>query len=281
MAMQIGDYQIFAVECERFALDGGAMFGTVPKALWEKSNPADEKNRIEMSARAMLIVGNGRKILVDTGMGQKWEPKYREMYKISDSFLEANLRRAGVSAEEITDVILTHLHFDHAGGATKLVDGKLVPTFPNATYYVQEANYKWAMNPNAREKASYLKENFVPLLEHNKLRFTSGEEELFPGVHLMLSHAHTHAQQLVRVTDGSTSVCYCGDLIPTSSHIPLPWVMGYDLYPLEIMEEKRKLLERAADEHWTLFFEHDPFKDAADVIRGERGITKNTTFFIN
>lgn len=281
--MKIGIYEIYAVECERFALDGGAMFGTVPKVLWEKTNPADEKNRIEMSARAMLIrnLADGKNILVDTGMGQKWEQKPREMFKISDSYLEANLAKAGVKPDDITDVILTHLHFDHAGGATKLVDGKLVPTFPNATYYVQEANYTWAMSPNAREKASYLKENFTPLMEHSVLKFVNGEQEIFPNVHLILSNAHTHAQQLVRVTDGKKSICYCGDLIPTATHIPLPWVMGYDLYPLEIMAEKKRLLEQAADEHWTLFFEHDPYKDAADVASSDKGIVKNNVFFVN
>jgi glyoxylase-like metal-dependent hydrolase (beta-lactamase superfamily II) len=279
--MKIGDYNISAVECERFALDGGAMFGTIPKALWEKAITADEKNRIDMSARAMLIQSSERNILVDTGMGQKWEPKFKDMYKVSGSYLDQNLAAAGLTPDDITDVILTHLHFDHAGGATKLVDGKLVPTFKNATYYIQEANYKWAINPNAREKVSYIKDNFMPLHEAGKLKFVDGEHELFPGVHLIISNAHTHAQQLVKVTDGTQTICYCGDLIPTASHIPLPWVMGYDLYPLELMEEKKKLLEQAVDENWTLFFEHDPYKDAADLVRSEKGIMKNTTYFVN
>jgi glyoxylase-like metal-dependent hydrolase (beta-lactamase superfamily II) len=279
--MKIGNYEIHAVECERFALDGGAMFGTVPKVLWEKTNPADDKNRIDMSARAMLISGKGKHILVDTGMGQKWNDKAREMYKISESYLETNLKKFNLTPADITDVILTHLHFDHAGGAVKEVNGKAVPTFPNATYYVQEENYKWALNPNAREKVSYMKENFLPLMDAGKLTRINGEIELFPGVHLIISNAHTHAQQLVRVTDGKTSVCYCGDLIPTATHIPLPWVMGYDLYPLEIMAEKKKLLEQAVDENWTLFFEHDAFADAASLVRNEKGILKNATFFVN
>lgn len=279
--MKIGQYEIFAIECERFALDGGAMFGTVPKVLWEKTNPADEKNRIDMSARAMLIKGNGKNILVDTGMGQKWDEKSKGMYKISESFLEQNLAKANITPDDITDVILTHLHFDHAGGAVKNVDGKLVPTFKNATYYVQEANYKWAMNPNARERVSYMKENFIPLLEANVLKFVDGEIELFPDIHLIISNAHTHAQQLVRVKGDDKSICYCGDLIPTATHIPLPWVMGYDLYPLEIMNEKKKLLEQAVDENWVLFFEHDPYADAADLVKGEKGISKKSTFFLN
>lgn len=279
--MKIGQYDVYAIECERFALDGGAMFGTVPKVLWEKTNPADEKNRIEMSARAMLVIGNDRKILIDTGTGQKWEPKYREMYKISDSFLESNLRKFGVAAEDITDVILTHLHFDHAGGATKLIDGKLVAAFPNATYYVQEENYKWAQQPNAREKASYLKENFMPLVESGKLKFTDGETELFSGVHLHISNAHTHGQQLVRIAGDKNSVLYCGDLIPTASHIPIPFVMGYDLFPLHLMEEKRKVLERAADEDWTLFFEHDPYQDASLLMKSEKGVVKGEKIFFN
>ncbi|MDX2128732.1 MAG: MBL fold metallo-hydrolase [Chloroherpetonaceae bacterium] len=274
--MKIKGYTLSPILCENFALDGGAMFGTVPKVLWEKAIPPDEKNRIDMAARALLISGNGKNILVDTGMGQKWEPKFREMFKVSESFLELNLKSHGISPADITDVILTHLHFDHAGGAVKRNEqGSLVPTFPNATYYVQEDNYKWALNPNAREKASYLKENFLPLMEIGILKFTSGEFELFEGVHLIRSEAHTRAQQLVKVTDEKNSLLYCGDVIPTHAHIPLPWVMGYDLYPLEIMEEKKKLLEQAADEGWVLFFEHEPIKEAATVVKSEKGIISN------
>jgi glyoxylase-like metal-dependent hydrolase (beta-lactamase superfamily II) len=229
----------------------------------------------------MLVKGSGKNILVDTGMGQKWDEKSKGMYKISASFLEVNLAKAGLAPDDITDVILTHLHFDHAGGAVRLVDGKLIPTFKNATYYVQDSNYRWAMNPNAREKVSYMKDNFLPLMEAGKLKLIEGEIEIFPNVHLIISNAHTHGQQLVCVKSPEKSVCYCGDLIPTATHIPLPWVMGYDLYPLEIMNEKKKLLEQAVDENWTLFFEHDPYADAADLVRSEKGIAKREAFALN
>ncbi|NTV45844.1 MAG: MBL fold metallo-hydrolase [Chlorobiales bacterium] len=272
--MKIGNYDIYALETERFALDGGAMFGTVPKTLWERTNPPDEKNRIDLSTRAMLIVGNGRNILVDTGIGQKWPEKLRAIYKVSESFLESNLARLGFRPEDITDVILTHLHFDHAGGAVKLVEGKPVLTFPNATFHLQEENYRWALTPNPRERASYLKENFMPIMDAGKFVFVNGETELFPGIFTLMSQAHTRGQQLIKVTDGENTLCYCADLIPTSSHIPVAWGMGYDLYPLELMEEKKRLLEQAVDENWTLFFEHDVYRQASRLIKGEKGIEK-------
>lgn len=274
--MRIGNYDIYAIETERFALDGGAMFGTVPKTLWEKVYPADDKNRIELAARAMLIIGNGRKILVDTGVGQKWTEKLRAIYKVSESFLERNLAAHGVRPEEITDVVLTHLHFDHVGGAVKLVDGKPVLTFPNATFYLQEENYKWALTPNLRERASYLRENFMPIMEAGALGFVDGEKEIFPGIFALISQAHTRGQQLIKVSDGQKTLCYCADLIPTSSHIPIAWGMGYDLYPLELMEEKKRLLEQAVDENWTLFFEHDIFRQASLLVKGEKSIEKGT-----
>jgi glyoxylase-like metal-dependent hydrolase (beta-lactamase superfamily II) len=280
--MKIGKYNVHALECERFALDGGAMFGTVPKVLWEKTNPPDDKNRIEMSARAMLLVSDDKKILVDTGMGQKWQDKQRGMFKISESFLETNLKHFGLTPDDITDVILTHLHFDHAGGATKPdANGKLVAAFPNATYYVQEENYKWAINPNPREKASYLKENFIPLVEAGKLKFVNGETELFEGVSPYLSNAHTKGQQLVKVTGGGQTLIYCCDLIPMAAHLPIPYTMGYDLFPLDIMAEKKKLLEQAEAENWTLFFEHDPFIHACTVQAGEKGIVQKESVVLN
>lgn len=279
--MKIGDYTIYSVETEHFALDGGAMFGTVPKTLWEKTNPADEKNRIALTTRIMLLVGNGRKILVDTGIGQKWPDKLRAIYKVSESFLESNLAKLGFRPEDITDVILTHLHFDHAGGAVKLVDNKPVLTFPNATFYLQEENFRWALTPNPRERASYLRENFMPIQEAGKLTFVNGEIEIFPGIFTLMSQAHTRGQQLIKVSDGQKTLCYCADLIPTASHIPIAWGMGYDLYPLELMEEKKRLLEQAVDENWTLFFEHDAYREACAFVKGEKAIEKGVEIEIN
>ncbi|ACF14909.1 beta-lactamase domain protein [Chloroherpeton thalassium ATCC 35110] len=269
--MKIGNYQVHAILCETFALDGGAMFGTVPKTLWEKKFPADEQNRVTLAARALLISGEGRHILVDAGVGQKWSEKYQEIYQVSESFLEENLAKHDLSLADITDVIITHLHFDHVGGAIKYVDGKSDLAFPNATFYVQEENFDWAMNANPREKASYLKENLLPLQDSGKLKKINGNLELFPGVFTIVSHAHTRGQQLVKVSDGDKTVCFCADLIPTTAHAPLAWVMGYDLFPLDLMAEKKTLLDQAIREDWLLVFQHDLETEAGFPIKTEKG----------
>lgn len=271
--MKIGKYELYTVETGRFRLDGGAMFGIVPKVIWNKLNPADERNRIELALRTLLIVEDKRKILVDTGIGNKWQDKYRDIYGIDHSkfTLEKSLEKLGFKTDDITDVILTHLHFDHAGGSTYIdEDGTIKPTFKNATYYVQKSNLDLALNPNEKDRASYLKENFVPLMEFNQLEVVDGEFEIFDGIEIIVSNGHTTGQQLVKVSDGEKTLIYCGDLIPTSSHIPIPYVMAYDLRPLVTMEEKKKLLKQAVEENWILFFEHDPYADAVTVKLGKK-----------
>ncbi|RYZ77451.1 MAG: MBL fold metallo-hydrolase [Proteobacteria bacterium] len=274
--MKIGPYRIHAIPTGLFGLDGGAMFGTVPKVLWEKTNPADAQNRIEMEARALLLDGGpGQRILIDCGIGgdfiakygEKLGTKFGEMYSVSEeTSVATSLAKLGLKTSDINHVILTHLHFDHTGGATKAIDGKLVPTFESAKYYVQRANYETAVKPNIREKASYYLPNFEPLNEAGVLTFLDGPtENLLPGVSVLISDGHTHGQQVVKITDGTETLLYCGDLIPTSTHVRLAWVMGYDLEPLTLIEEKRKLLAEAAKGNWTLFFEHDPYADAAKV----------------
>lgn len=279
--MKIGKYEVYAIETGRFKLDGGAMFGIVPKTIWEKLNPSDDKNRIELALRTLLIINEHRKILVDTGMGKKWEQKYIEIYGIDHSryTLESSLAKIGLKVDDITDVIITHLHFDHAGGATMLEnDGTIRPTFKNATYYVQKRNIELAMNPNEKDRASYLPENFIPLIEFNQIEIVDGEFEIFEGIEIIVSDGHTFGQQLVKVSDGKTTLLYCGDLIPTSSHIPIPYVMAYDLQPLVTMEEKKKLLKKAVDENWILFFEHDPYVDCATVKQGKKHIEVDQKF---
>lgn len=278
--MKIGKYEIHAIETGRFKLDGGAMFGIVPKTIWDKLNPSDDKNRIELALRTLLIIGDDKKILVDTGIGKKWEGKYIDIYGIDHTkyTLENSLEKLGLRTSDITDVILTHLHFDHAGGATKSEDGILKPTFENATYYVQKRNLDLAMNPNEKDRASYLPENFVPLIEFNQLEIVDGEFEIFDGIELIISNGHTFGQQLVKVSDGEKTIVYCGDLIPTSSHIPIPYVMAYDLQPLVTMEEKKKLLKKAVEENWILFFEHDPYADCATVKMGKKYVELEARF---
>lgn len=273
--LEIAGYQICPIPTGIFGLDGGAMFGTVPKSLWQKTNPADDQNRIRMEARALLLKGHGRNILIDCGngsdfiekYGEKLGGKFQEIYAVDSSgpTLISSLKSFDVTPEEITDVILTHLHFDHAGGATCFRNGKVVPTFSNAKYYVQKENFETAKNPNIREKASYLAANFEPLVQAGVLQLLSGPTEIFPYINVQLSHGHTIGQQNVLISDDDSGIFYCADLIPTSSHIRLAWIMGYDLDPLKIIEEKRKALGEAANKNWYLYFEHDPDCDAAKV----------------
>lgn len=271
--MKIGMYELHSIETGRFALDGGAMFGVVPKPLWEKANPPDEKNRIAMAARALLLVGGGRKILIDVGNGSKFPDKLIGIYKIDTSRFEllSSLRKHGISPPDITDVVLTHLHFDHAGGSTYREKGQVVPTFPNARYYVQNAHWEAAMNPTERDRASFFPEDFLPLREHRLLEFTEGEGEILPGIRVRITNGHTTALQCPMISDGTTTLFYCADLVPLASHVQLPWIMAYDLRPLVTLEEKRRTLSEAAEQGWILFFEHDPSIAAARVRLGEKG----------
>lgn len=280
-SLEIGPYRIKPVPTGVFGLDGGAMFGTVPRVLWEKTNPPDAHNRIQMEARALLLDGGPdknqghRRILIDCGIGgdfiakygEKLGSKFAEMYAVSEgNSIEKNLNSLGISAGDITDVILTHLHFDHAGGATCERNGRLVPTFPNAKYYIQRANLETARHPNMREKASYFAPNFQPLIDAGVLTVLDGDQEnLLPGVSVKVTNGHTQGQQTVRVSDDNSTLVYCGDLIPTSTHVRLAWVMGYDLQPLTLIEEKKEVLTPAAQNGWYLFFEHDPYLDAVQV----------------
>lgn len=267
--MKIGDYNVTPIVADTFGLDGGAMFGIVPKPLWEKKNPADERNRIDLATRCLLIEGKNRKILVDTGNGDKWDDKYRDIYKIDPGKqnLVQSLAARNIQPGDITDVILTHLHFDHAGGATITDDGELVPAFPNATYYIQERNWKWASDPTEKDAGSYRKENFQPLREHGVLELVRGEVEIFAGIQLIVCDGHTEGQQLPLITGEKNRLFYCGDLVPTLAHLPIPWVMGYDNFPLTTIEEKKKYFARAVEEHWTLLLEHDPANVAVTVRR--------------
>lgn len=273
--MTIGPYTIDPVDTGRFALDGGAMFGVVPKPLWSRTNPPDDRNRITLAARGLLLRDGRRTILVDNGNGSKFGEKLRDIYRLEggDGALRASLRALGTSPEEVTDVILTHLHFDHAGGSTEVApDGAVVPAFPNARHHVQGEHWRQALHPTPKDRASFFPDDFLPLEKAGLLEFTDGEGELFPGIRVLVTHGHTAAQQLPLVSDGTTTLLYCCDLFPTTAHIPLPYVMAYDLRPLTTMEEKESVLDRAADGGWILFFEHDPETVACRVKRGERGV---------
>jgi glyoxylase-like metal-dependent hydrolase (beta-lactamase superfamily II) len=270
--MRIGKYELFSINSGFFKLDGGAMFGIIPKPLWSKTNAADDLNRIKLATRNLLLVSGNKKILIDTGMGGKFDEKLRGIYDIEqeDYSLEASLKKAGFNADEITDVILTHLHFDHTGGSTTLKDRKLVPSFGNAKYHVSEKNFKWASEPSDRDRGSYLRENFIPLAEEGVLCFTD-KDNFDDEIGFIEINGHTFGQNILKISDGSNTILYCADLFPLKSHIPLPYIMGYDLQPLVTLEEKKRILPQAADEEWILFFEHDPESAAAKVKVTDKG----------
>ncbi|HEY6192170.1 MAG TPA: MBL fold metallo-hydrolase [Bacteroidota bacterium] len=271
--MTLAGYEVHPIETGRFRLDGGAMFGVVPKALWSGTNPPDERNRIELAARALLISGRGRTILVDNGNGSKFTERQTDIYRLDTSGTELtrSLRAHGLDPSDITDVILTHLHFDHAGGSTLRENGALRPAFPKARYYVQRAHWNHALAPSEKDRGSFMPDDFMPLKDHGVLDFVDGECELFPGISLVVINGHTTSLQLPFISDGSASLLFCCDLFPTTSHIPLPYIMAYDLRPLVTLEEKKKILPRASEEGWLLFFEHDPRVIAGRVKRTEKG----------
>jgi glyoxylase-like metal-dependent hydrolase (beta-lactamase superfamily II) len=266
-------YRLLALETGYFALDGGAMFGVVPKTLWQKAFPADEANRIQLALRTLLLISPEKKILIDTGIGSKFDQKWQSIYKINHTknTLQKNLRLAGLKPEHISDVILTHLHFDHCGGTTCFSDNKLHLTFPNATYHIQREQWDWANSPSEKDRASFQADDFKLLLEQSKLNLIDGPAKIFPGVQCLSMHGHTPGMQIIKISLPQNTIIFCSDLIPTAAHIPLPWVMAYDNNPMITIEEKRNLLPLALDNKWILFFEHDPFRAAGTISLTERG----------
>jgi len=278
--MKIGKYTVHIIDSGYFGLDGGAMFGVVPKPLWEKTNPADEQNRIKLAARNLLLVSDSKKILFDTGMGNKWSEKNKKIYAVDhvSSSLERSLSGLNLTRGDITDVIITHLHFDHSGGCTVYNNSKLEPAFPNATYYIQKQQYQWAVNPSEKDQGSFFKDDFVPLKEEGVLLQIEGEKKFDDEIDLIVVHGHTFGQQLLKISDLSNTLFYCCDLFPTVSHIPIPYMMGYDIQPLITVEEKKKLLKTALDEDWKLFFAHDPEIAYATLKSTDKGIRVKDRF---
>lgn len=267
--------KIHIIDTGFFKLDGGAMFGVVPKVLWNKQNPADEKNLCSWAMRCLLIEDGAKLILVDTGMGNKQDDKFFGHYDLhGDATLHSSLAEKGFSPADVTDVLLTHLHFDHVGGAVQFSrDGsRLEPTFPNATYWSNEAHWQWAIHPNPREKASFLKENILPLQESGQLRFVENGLSPFNGIDLINVDGHTEQMMLPVIRYKGQKIIYCADLFPSSYHIPIPWVMSYDMRPLQTMEEKQSVLQQAVTGQWILLFEHDPVYEAALVEQTEKGV---------
>jgi glyoxylase-like metal-dependent hydrolase (beta-lactamase superfamily II) len=258
---KIGKWKVTVLETGEFWLDGGAMMGSVPKVLWEKTNPPDDLNRICLSMRCLLLDDGENVVLIETGIGDKNSQKFINMFNIKQdrNALSNTLSKHNYYQENITHVILTHLHFDHAGGATKIDEnGKFVPMFPNAEYFISKTNWDAGLNPSPRDRASYLKENYLPLLDNKVLNFVDDNTEIIDGISTYVVNGHTYGQQLVKISDCNRSLIFCSDLIPLRSHIRLPWIMGYDLNAVLTLEEKDKFLNLAAKNNWILFFYHDP-----------------------
>ena len=270
--------KLYPIEAGNFKLDGGAMFGVVPKALWERTNPADEKNRVEMATRSLLIEDEERLILIDTGMGNKQGDSFFVHYGLwGEHSLDHSLAKAGFHRDDITDVFFTHLHFDHCGGAIqRSKSGVLSPAFKNATFWVHESHWKWATNPNLREKASFLPENIMPLQESGQLNLIKGKGPFLENTGLpfsvFLADGHTEKQMLPLIEYNGGKVFYAADLIPTVGHIPIPYIMGYDTRPLLSLDEKTLFLEKALLENAFLLLEHDPHHELISLQKTDKGI---------
>jgi glyoxylase-like metal-dependent hydrolase (beta-lactamase superfamily II) len=266
--VKLGDWTFRAFHDGRFKLDGGAMFGVVPKVFWEKHHPSDDRNRIDLDLRCLLAENGDRRILVDTGMGDRWDEKQVGVFAIErrPNQLLAELAEAGLTRESITDVVLTHLHFDHAGGAVRQGDGGLEATFPNARYWVQKRHWEWARSPSERDRASFRADDFALLAEGDRLQLVDGAVEIMPGVRVTPISGHTPGQQMVEFHTPTGTVVFVGDLIPFMSQVHVPWIMGFDLNPLITVSEKKQFLTRAAEDGYVLVFEHDLQNEAATVV---------------
>ena len=263
--MKIGQYKLYSIETSEFGLDGGAMFGIIPKIMWEKKAPSDSLNRIKMVTRSLLLVSDSHKILIDTGNGSKWTKKYLELYNIDLSRYNINssLKKYGFTTDDITDVICTHLHFDHAGGNTIYHENNLVPTFSNATYWIGEKNWNLANHPSQKDQGSFMECDWEVLAQNNMIMLV--KDKFLPGLEIYFTEGHTNGLMHPVISDGNKTLFYGADIFPTAAHIPVPWVMSYDLRPAETIKEKDSLLKKMHDEEWILFFEHDPIYQACTI----------------
>jgi len=280
--------KLYSINTGYFKLDGGAMFGVVPKTIWNKINPADENNLCSWALRCLLIEDGDRLILVDNGNGDKQDAKFFSHYHLhGDDTLEKSLAKYGFTKDDITDVFLTHLHFDHCGGSIKRNGDKLVPNFPNATYWSNEEHWEWATEPNEREKASFLKENILPIQESGKLKFievVKGNEsklgivKFSENISVRFVNGHTQAMMLPQNNYNGKTIVFMADLLPSAGHIPIPYIMAYDMQPLLSLQEKRSFLKEAFENDYILFFEHDKDHECCTLQQTERGIRPKEFF---
>ena len=275
---------LYSINTGYFKLDGGAMFGVVPKSIWQKLNPPDENNMCSWAMRCLLIEDEGRLILVDNGMGNKQDEKFFGYYYLyGDDTLETSLAKKGFSKDDITDVFLTHLHFDHCGGSIERDENKLVPAFKNATYWSNESHWQWATNPNDREKASFLKENILPIEQSGKLKFIEEKDGIAftENIKVRFMFGHTEAMMLPQINYKDKTIVFMADLLPSVAHIPIPYVMAYDTNPLQTLIEKKSFLTEAQQKDYVLFFEHDANVECCDLQLTERGIRSKNTFTLS
>lgn len=271
--------KLHVINTGNFRLDGGAMFGVVPKSIWQKLNPPDENNLCNWAMRCLLIENGNKLILIDNGLGDKQDAKFFSHYYLNgtDSLI-SSLRKAGFSPDDVTDMFLTHLHFDHCGGGVKRENDKLKLTFKNARYWSNEGHWNLAVKPNAREKASFLKENILPMQESGHLEFVSEGKSPFAQFDILFSSGHTDQMMVPKIKYKGKTVCYMADLLPSVAHLPMPYVMAYDTRPLLTLEEKEKFLNEAVDNNYILFFEHDPVNECCTLVRTDKGIRADKTF---
>lgn len=277
--------KLYSINHSYFKLDGGAMYGVVPKSLWNKLNPSDENNLCNWALRSLLIQDQNKLILVDTGMGFKQDPKFFDHYGMSHTIeLDTELNKLGFSRKDITDVFHTHLHFDHCGGSIEKVNDQLVPYFPNAIYWSNPIHWDWAVNPNDREKASFLKDNILPIQSSGQLKMVDAPTNEFTRegrlekvdfsshISIRFVNGHTKSMMLPQINYKGKTIVYMADLLPSASHIPLPYIMGYDMFPLTTLKEKKTFLQEAVEQDYILFFEHDPLIECCTVHPTEKGI---------
>lgn len=272
--------KLYKIETGNLKLDGGAMFGVVPKVIWNKIYPSDENNLCNWAMRCLLVVTDDKRILIDTGMGDKQSEKFfKHYYPNGNETLESSLKENGFGTDDITDVIITHLHFDHVGGAVKYDENKnLIPTFKNATYHVSKAQWELATNPNRREKASFLPENFIPLQEHNCLNIIESEGELFPNIEVQIYDGHTVGQIIPIINYKGQKIAYGADLFPSTAHLPMPYIMSYDTKPLETLKDRKRFFDNAIKDNYILFFEHDLYNECCTLHETPKGVRANKTF---